>query len=124
MLIAKTVPKEHMNGAEGLWWAEYRVRLLSDEERAKAQAFVTHALEVRYCHERDSEYCQHHPGAWGLWDYGRSPKEAAESCMGDSLYTEAQSLHPLHEAMKVRWYRDKVRQIKIADLRQKTHHGG
>ena len=127
-LIARTPPKPHANGAEGLWWAEYRVRKATIEESLKVEGCsrkpgtAAYVLEQRYCHERDSEYCTHHPGLWAIWDYGKTPQDAADSCAGDSRYSEAESLHPLHERMLKRLAADRARMARITELRARTHY--
>jgi hypothetical protein len=128
ILIARRAPHGHANGAPGTWWTEYRVRALSDQEREAlpwhftSHGVPTHALEHRYCHEANSEYCTHHDGEWKVWDYGHSPEEAALSCRGDSHYFEAETLHPLHALMIEHVKADRARWARAAEIRRETHH--
>jgi len=128
LVIARLQARDHANGAPGAWWAEYRVRELSEAERyAIAQrelrsAVPVFVLEQRYCHEQDSEYCTVHKGAWEAWDYGQTALKAVMSCAGDSRYVEAESLHPMHEAMIEHFKAGQARDKRIEVLRELTHY--
>src|SRR5258706_5373748 len=127
ILLAKTQPKDHANGALGLWWAEYRVRDLTEAERAAKPEHLWHrgmlfVLEQRYCNEQDSEFCTVHKGEWQHWDFGQTREEAVNSCAGDSHYTEAESLHPMHSIMVERFKASKARDARIQELREQTHY--
>lgn len=125
ILIARRAPKEHANGAPGNWWAEYRVRELAPDERwHRLQGYATHILEMRYCHEQDSEYCpggDSHDGRWYPWNRGQSGQDAALQSIGDTAYQEAESLHPWHEAVKAEMAENKRRGERAAEIMRETH---
>ncbi len=126
VIIARTAKRDHANGADGQWWTEYAVRQLTEQEinnvwqsTSKVYHYV---LESRYCHDVDSEYCSGHTGQWQHWDYGQTEQLAVQSCDGDTMYQDAESLSPLHIAMKEQVAKDKAKNARIAELREVIYY--
>lgn len=99
LLVARREPQGHLNGAPGKWWCEYRlVRREGDEPGFEGRGgMYDYALEQRYCHERDSEYCHAptHDGTWKSYG-GEATAIEAIQLLGDTGWCGATSLHPSH----------------------------
>jgi len=102
LLIARREPQSHLNGAPGLWWAEYRLVRVTPEDRCAPDrpSWVDDMREpfgfqMRYAHEQDSEYCQVHQGVWQRYCEGSTPVIALDQ-FGDSAFNRATSLHESH----------------------------
>lgn len=90
LMIARREPKEHLNGAPGMWWSEYR--LCRTEPTCEGE----YRMEQRYLHEQDSEYCTCHDGTWRPYYAHRTATDALLQLAGDTGFSKATSLHRLH----------------------------
>ena len=118
LLIARREPREHLNGAPGEWWAEYRlVRAEGAEPHFEGSLGMSlpYAMQIRYCHEVDSEYC-HAPTHDGTWKPYRGCATALEAIqdLGDTGWREATSLHPAHAlALTLLDLKGRLRELEV-----------
>jgi hypothetical protein len=108
--VARTVPKESAADETVYFWREYRIRPLTTDEfdtlreggtisrSAVYRPFAIESRRVDGTATRDPR----NPWPWGVWGTGDTPGELIDEFLGDTAFSQAESLVPEHAAL-VAW---------------------